>query len=233
MKNNIFVQTENFTQILELVNRMENDALSSEKLGLVYGNFGVGKTFAIEKVLNEKNGIMLTAQAHWSVKNVLQNILIEICEPTLGTTNDLFERVCDTFPSSGRGVIVIDEADFLIKNNHYQMIEVIRGIHDKIHIPILLVGMESLRARIQMRPHLYSRFPDANIVNVKPLGIKDIETLASFADVVIETDLVEHIAKTKANFREAKNVIKKCENICELQDLDSLDLRTFSKLHKG
>jgi len=233
MQNNIFIQTQNFTQIMELVNRMELDVLSSEKLGLIYGNFGVGKTFAIEKVLNEKNGIMLTAQAHWSAKNVLQNILAEICEPTLGTTNELFERVCNTFPSSGRGVIVIDEADFLIKNNHYQMIEAIRGIHDKISVPILLVGMESLRARIQMRPHLYSRFPDANIINVQALGMKDIETLASYADVLIEKDLIEHIAKTKANFREAKNIIKRCENICELQDLDSLDLRTFSKLSKG
>ena len=230
MQENIFIQTENYTQIMELVGKMDMDKESSEKLGLVYGNFGVGKTFAIEKVLFEKNGIMITAQAHWSAKNVLQNILTEICEPTLGTTNDLFERICKTFPSSGRGVIVVDEADFLIKNNAYAMIEALRGIHDKICIPILLVGMESLRARIQMRPHLYSRFPDANIINVQPLGKRDIESLASYADVVIAEDLVVHIAKTKANFREAKNIIKRCEELCELQDLDAIDLRTFTKL---
>lgn len=229
MKHNVFIQTTNYMQIMELINRMESDALSSEKLGLVYGNFGVGKTFAIEKVLHEKNGIMITAQAHWSAKNVLQNILAEIVEPIVGTTNDLFERLCNTFPSSGRGVIVIDEADFLIRQKNYAMIEAIRGIHDKIHVPVLLVGMESLRARIQMRPHLYSRFPDANIVNVQPLGLEDIRTLAIHADIVIEEDLIAHIAKTKANFREAKNVIKKCENICELQDLDSINLRTFTK----
>ena len=231
MKNNIFIQTANYMQIMELVNKMEADKHSSEKLGLVYGNFGVGKTFSIEKVLHDKNGIMLTAQAHWSAKNLLQNILSEIMEPTLGTTNDLFERVCSTFPSSGRGVIIIDEADFLIKNNNYAMIEAIRGIHDKIQIPILLVGMESLRARVQMRPHLYSRFPDANIINVQPLGLKDIETLATHADVVIEADLIEHIAKTKANFREAKNIIRRCEELCELQDLDAIDLRMFKKLN--
>lgn len=230
MKHNVFIQTTNYMQIMELINRMESDALSSEKLGLVYGNFGVGKTFAIEKVLHEKNGIMITAQAHWSAKNVLQNILAEIVEPIVGTTNDLFERLCNTFPSSGRGVIVIDEADFLIRQKNYAMIEAIRGIHDKIHVPVLLVGMESLRARIQMRPHLYSRFPDANIVNVQPLGLEDIRTLAMHADIVIEEDLIAHIAKTKANFREAKNVIKKCENICELQDLDSINLRTFTKI---
>jgi len=232
MKNNIFVQTQNYMQILELLNRMESDTLSSEKLGLVYGNFGVGKTFAIEKILNEKNGIMITAQAHWSAKNVLQNILYEIGEPTIGTVNALFERVCHTFPSSGRGVIVIDEADFLIRQHNYAMIEAIRGIHDKIHTPVLLVGMESLRARVQLRPHLYSRFPDANILNVQPLGLKDIESLASFSEVVIERDLVEYIAKTKANFREAKNIIKRCEGLCELQDLDAIGLRTFTKLNK-
>jgi len=231
MKQNIFIQTQNYTQIMELVGKMEADKYSSEKLGLIYGNFGVGKTFAIEKVLNDKNGIMLTAQAHWSVKNVLQNILREIVEPIHGTTNDLFERVCDTFPSSGRGVIIIDEADFLIKKNNYAMIEAIRGIHDKIAVPILLVGMESLRARIQMRPHLYSRFPDANIINVQPLGAKDIQTLASHAEVVIEEDLIIHIAKTKANFREAKNILRRCEELCEMQDLDAMDLRTFNKLH--
>ncbi len=230
MKQNIFIQTENYTQIMELVGKMEADKYSSEKLGLVYGNFGVGKTFAIEKVLHDKNGIMLTAQAHWSVKNVLQNILQEIVEPTHGTTNDLFERVCETFPASGRGVIIVDESDFLIRNNSYAMIEAIRGIHDKIAVPILLVGMESLRARVQMRPHLYSRFPDANILHVQPLGLKDIENLASCADVVIAPDLIAHIAKTKANFREAKNIIRRCEEMCELQGLDAMDLRTFHKL---
>ena len=233
MKENIFIQTQNYTQIMELVTRMERDRASSEKLGLVYGNFGVGKTFAIEKILREKNGIQITAQGHWSTKNVLQNILTEIMEPTVGSTNDLFERVCEKFPASGRGVIIVDEADFLIRNGGYGMIEALRGIHDKISIPILLVGMESLRARIQLRPHLYSRFPDANIIIVHPLGIEDISRLAGYSEVVIAEDLLEHIAKTKANFREAKNIIKRCEELCELQDLDSIDMRTFTKLTAG
>jgi len=57
-----FIQTENYRKVLQVLDQLkseEKEEFHSAKMALLYGSFGIGKTWSIEKVaINEPKNII-------------------------------------------------------------------------------------------------------------------------------------------------------------------------------
>ena len=52
-------------------------------------------------------------------------------------------------------MLIVDEIDYLIMES--KAVEILRDIHDKINIPVVLVRMTSANSRLKRFSHLYDR----------------------------------------------------------------------------
>lgn len=67
-----------------------------------------------------------------------------------------------------RQPLFIDEADRLVKKP--LLLDVVRFIHDKTRVPVILVGMEEICMKLQRHGQVWSRILPAGIVEFKPLS---------------------------------------------------------------
>lgn len=142
-------------------------------INLVIGEAGLGKTMAIKHYASTvENVVLIETEPTFSPKV----LLIELCNK-LGivpsrNNHDNIANIIEKLNGSDR-LVIIDEAELL----SYKCLEVIRRIHDKSGVGVVLAGMPRLRANLRGKrgeyKQLYSRIgfvcdladklPDADI----------------------------------------------------------------------
>lgn len=145
---------------------------TNERLLVLHGHAGYGKTTAAGYVANKKRGYRVECCSHWSRKSLLQGILHEMGIPAGNTLNDLFNLIVEQLAKSGRPLIV-DEADHLVRNS---TIELIRDIHDKSGAVVLLAGEEGLPKKLERWARVHSRVLE--FIPAQPADLSDVEHLA-------------------------------------------------------
>lgn len=148
-----FVQTATARNIMEVCSM----AHSMKDINLVIGDAGLGKTMAVKEYSNTiENVILIETEPTFSPKVML----VELCNK-LGITvsrsnHDNIAGIIDKLTGSDR-LLIIDEAELL----SYKCLEIIRRIHDKSGVGVVLVGMPRLRANLRGKrgeyKQLYSR----------------------------------------------------------------------------
>ena len=112
---------------------------------LIVGEAGLGKTMALkEYAARNSNVVMLEVDPTFSSKVLLAEI-----SNTLGLTvgrnnNAMMTAVIEKLKGSDR-LLIVDEAELLTLNS----LEILRRIHDKAGIGIVLAGMPRLRANLR------------------------------------------------------------------------------------
>lgn len=113
-------------------------------------------------------------------------------------------------------ILVVDEIDYLFSNRH--TIETLRDIHDKLSIPILLVGMELADKKLQKYGHINDRiFTKLRFEKLSKDDFKEIiETLSevNFCDKAIK-----YIANRNLQFRQVVKIIVKSEQLAQTNKL--------------
>ncbi|BBO75198.1 Mu-like prophage FluMu DNA transposition protein B [Desulfosarcina widdelii] len=115
-------------------------------IGVVYGAAGTGKTYTIRHYADSNPNVWLATMtaAHAGVSACLEEIALALdMRGAPGRSarllRDIYSRVRDT-----AGLLVVDEAQHLFP----AALEVIRSIHDAGGIGVVLVGNESVYARL-------------------------------------------------------------------------------------
>ena len=124
------------------------------KMALVYGTFGLGKSQTIMWWVTNNDAIYIRCNHNISPKWLLTEIVKELDEVPCYTSQRLFEQIEDKLKHNPK-ILVVDEIDYLFSNRH--TIETLRDIHDKLGIPILLVGMELADKKLQKYGHINDR----------------------------------------------------------------------------
>lgn len=118
----------------------------SPRFGLFYGPSGYGKSFAAAAIAANLGAAYVVAQSIWSQRTLLETIGRELGIIKLERTGPrLLGQIVDHLQADPVPLI-IDEMDHLVKK---QSVEIIRDIHDGARVPILMIGEESLPAKLK------------------------------------------------------------------------------------
>lgn len=158
--------------VLMAAMRRAIDSPTHERLLVLHGHAGYGKTTAAGYAANKLRGYRVECCSHWSRKALLAAILYEMGIPAGHSIAAMFDQAVEQLGKSGRPLI-IDEADHLVRNS---CIELVRDLHDKSGSVILLCGEEGLPKKLERWARVHSRVLE--FVPAQPADLADVDHLA-------------------------------------------------------
>ncbi|EAB6033854.1 AAA family ATPase [Salmonella enterica] len=148
-----FVSTPTASKGLEVLSYAH---LESE-ICVLFGAAGLGKTMILkEYARRDSNVIFIEADPGFTARTLLEELCSRLRLSKNGNIHALIEVCVEKLKDSGR-LLVIDEAELL----PYRALEVIRRLHDKAGIGVVLAGMPRLIVNLKGKrgeyAQLYSR----------------------------------------------------------------------------
>ena len=219
MKETAFTKTENVKKALKYIDMVRNrDVTRMVGLMLIYGIWGLGKTWFGERFAGEHGFIFLRLDATMREKDFLKILLSRINEQLgveeriQGTTHELLIKVRNKLNEHFEElpVIIIDEIDYAISRT--RLLGTIRDIADSTITTVIMLGMKDAYIDLQKK---HSYFFDRNLylLEFKSLSEKDVRnSIKDVSEVVIsEKNIEAMIGKTEGNFRKVIKMVNYAE----------------------
>lgn len=148
-----FVRTYTASRCLEAITLAHLDS----DINVIYGDAGMGKTLIMRQYAAENPGaILLETDPGYTARVVLEELCATLGLNRRGNMHELSDAIISALRDSGR-ILLIDEAE----NLPLRALEVIRRIHDKAGIGVVLAGMPRLIINLKGKrgelKQLYSR----------------------------------------------------------------------------
>lgn len=222
----IFVKTNNVKNFIGLVENLQNKPKNIPKMGLVYGEPGLGKSQTALWLACKYDGVYLRASNLMTGRWLLEELVKELDEIPRYLTSDNFNLVVKKLKQKPQ-IIFIDEIDYLM--NNYKTIETLRDIHDETDCPIIFVGMGLAHRKLERYKHLFDRFSE--IVKFETFGANDLKQIFDqLAEVKLPPDAIEYIQKKFNRFRQIVQLIDKLEIIAKENNLDKVTMEVISQI---
>ena len=216
--NKIFVKTQNVKNFIGLVENLINKPQNIPKMGLVYGEPGLGKSQTALWLACKYDGIYLRATNLMTGRWLLEELVKELNQIPRYLTSDNFNLVVKKLKQNQQ-IIFIDEIDYLM--NNYKSIETLRDIHDETGCPIIFIGMGLVHRKLERYKHLYDRFSE--ILKFECFEVKDISQIISqLSEVPFTPDSIEYIHKKYNRFRQIVQLINQIETIAKDNNLTEI-----------
>lgn len=216
----VFVKTNNVKRFITMMNNLQNRAEGVPGMGLVYGEPGLGKTQAIKWWAFKNDAILIRCNQMMSARWLLKEILDYMSEIKPYSISDSFDEVIRNLILTPR-VLIVDEVDYLAMDKN-KSIEILRDIHDKTNVPVVLVGMTNAHSRLKKFSHLYDRLSE--IVKFERFSKADIKTIVEELSEIELTDCaIKYIYSNLNRFRQIVKVINRAETIAKANGLSSID----------
>lgn len=219
-----FIETQNYIKLVEAFSNLRSLPETAPRMGLAYGNFGLGKSMGFERIAVKENAILLRATQTWSKSSLLIKLCTELGLDTKGHSPAMYERVREAFILDPR-IVIIDEVDALLKAEKVPVLELLRDLHDETQIIIFFIGMEEANAKFKRYRHYYSRIVE--LVKFEGIVLKDIVSYCALSKVKIEDDLIEYFVKRYPNLRQIKVLLLRLENWSEMNGMEVVGLDSF------
>ncbi len=205
--NKIFVKTQNVRNFIGLVENLINKPKNIPKMGLVYGDPGLGKSQTAIWLACKYDGIYLRASNLITGRWLLEEIVKELDEIPRFLTSDNFNIVVKKLKQNQQ-VIFIDEIDYLM--NNYKTIETLRDIHDETGCSIIFIGMGLAHRKLERYKHLYDRFSE--ILKFETFGVNDLSQIINqLSEISFTPDAIEYIHTKYNRFRQIVQLINQME----------------------
>jgi DNA transposition AAA+ family ATPase len=211
-----FVHTRTAKRILEFLHMAHIDG----EIQVLYGEAGLGKTKALREYASQHPDVIFIESDPCYTSRV---ILDEICQRlginTSGNMHELTSAIVNKLRDSGR-LLIIDEAELL----PYRALEILRRIHDKTGIGMVLAGMPRLIINLKGKrgefKQLYSRVGFAmNLGTVLPRTdiIELSEALIPGYGEILADVLV---TESRGNGRRLSKLLRRTNRMCRLNDME-------------
>ena len=225
----VFVKTKNVKGFINLIHNLKNKPDNISKIGLVYGNAGLGKTKTALYLSIQFDTIYVRATNKMTTKWLLEEIVKELDEIPRFYTADIF-RQCVNALKTNSPIIIVDEIDYLLVD--FRMIETLRDLHDETGIPIILVGMQLAKHKLKKHNHLFDRISE--IYNFKEFEYSDIKQITEeLSEVDIKKDAVHIIHNKAKSFRKIVEMIDMFEKVAQANGLTEIDEKVALELLNG
>lgn len=216
--NKIFVKTQNVKNFIGLVENLQNKPKNIPKMGLVYGEPGLGKSQTALWLACKYDGIYLRASNLMTGRWLLEEIVKELDEIPRFLTSDNFNLVVKKLKQEPK-IIFIDEIDYLM--NNYKSIETLRDIHDETNCPIIFIGMGLAHRKFERYKHLYDRFSE--ILKFETFGVNDLSQIVNqLSEVPFTSDSIEYIHTKYNRFRQIVQLINQIEIFAKDNNLSEI-----------
>ena len=216
--NKTFVKTTNVKNFIGLVENLQNKPKNIPKMGLVYGEPGLGKSQTALWLACKYDGIYLRASNLMTGRWLLEEMVKELDEIPRFLTSDNFNIVVKKLKQNPQ-VIFIDEIDYLM--NNYKTIETLRDIHDETNCPIIFIGMGLAHRKLERYKHLYDRFSE--ILKFETFGVNDLsQIISNLSEVPFTPDAIEYIHTKYNGFRQIVQLINQIETIAKGNNLKEI-----------
>lgn len=216
--NRIFVKTTNVKNFIGLVENLLNKPKNIPKMGLIYGEPGLGKSQTALWLACKYDAIYLRATNLMTGRWLLEEIAKEMDEIPRYLTSDNFNLIVQKLKQKPQ-LIIVDEIDYLM--NNLKTIEILRDIHDETDCPIIFVGMGLAHKKLEKYKHLYDRFSE--IVKFETFGVNDLSQIVSqLSEVTFTPDAVEYIHTKYNRFRQIVQLINQMETFAKDNNLTEI-----------
>ena len=222
----IFVKTNNVRNFIGLVENLQNRPKNIPKMGLVYGEPGLGKSQTALWLACKYDGIYIRASNLMTSRWLVEEIVREMDELPRYLTSDNFNVVISKLSQKPK-IIFVDEIDYLM--NNYKSVETLRDIHDKTDCPIVFVGMGLAHRKLERYKHLYDRFSE--IVKFETFGVEDLSQIFSqLSEIPFTPDSIEYIHKKYNRFRQIVQLINQMEIFAKDNNLTEINLEVIQHI---
>lgn len=216
--NRIFVKTTNVKNFIGLVENLLNKPKNITKMGLIYGEPGLGKSQTALWLACKYDAIYLRATNLMTGRWLLEEIVKEMDEIPRYLTSDNFNLIVQELKQKPQ-LIIVDEIDYLM--NNLKTIEILRDIHDETNCPIIFVGMGLAHKKLERYKHLFDRFSE--IVKFETFGVNDLSQIVSqLSEVTFTPDAVEYIHTKYNRFRQIVQLINQMETFAKDNNLTEI-----------
>ncbi|ECN1279258.1 AAA family ATPase [Salmonella enterica subsp. enterica serovar Typhimurium] len=186
---------------------------------VLYGAAGLGKTMVLrEYAARNRDAVLIEADPGYTARTLLEELCRQLGVKVRGNIHELIDACVRELRDSGR-LLMVDEAELL----PYRALEVLRRLHDKAGIGIVLAGMPRLLINLKGRrgefAQLYSRVALA-------LNLGDTLTRDDFQQIA--TDLIPEAAspeisdalyaRSLGNARRLFKLARGVYRICDISD---------------
>lgn len=226
LMHKLFVKTRNVKNFIGLMNNLIDKSNEVPKMGLIYGDPGLGKTQTAVWWATKNDAVYVRAQNKMTCRWLLEKIVYELGESPSRKMADLIEQ-CITHLRLKPQVIIIDEVDYLI--NRHRIVETLRDLHDLTGVPIVLIGMQEAKTKLGKYRHLYDRISE--IIEFKPFSKDDLDVIVEELSEIKITDEAKEIFFEKTNrFRQVIKGISLLENLAKTNGLNKIDVKQVKGL---
>jgi DNA transposition AAA+ family ATPase/Fe-S-cluster formation regulator IscX/YfhJ len=224
--NKTFVKTQNVKNFIGLVENLQNKPKNIPKMGLVYGEPGLGKSQTALWLACKYDGIYLRASNLMTGRWLLEELVKELDEIPRYLTSDNFNLVVKKLNAEPK-IIFIDEIDYLM--NNYKTIETLRDIHDETGCPIIFIGMGLAHRKLERYKHLYDRFSE--ILKFEIFGVNDLKQIFDqLSEIKVDTNSIEYIYPKYNRFRQIVQLINQLENFAKDNNLVEINMEVISQI---
>jgi DNA transposition AAA+ family ATPase len=224
--NKIFVKTTNVKNFIGLVENLVNKPKKIPRMGLVYGEPGLGKSQTALWLACKYDAIYLRATNLMTGRWLLEELVKELDEIPRYLTSDNFNLVVKKLKQEPK-IIFIDEIDYLM--NNYKSIETLRDIHDETGCPIIFIGMSLAHRKLERYKHLYDRFSE--ILKFETFGINDLSQIINqLSEIPFTSDSIEYIHKKYNRFRQIVQLINQLETFAKDNNLAEINLEVINQI---
>ncbi len=224
--NKIFVKTQNVKNFIGLVENLINKPKNIPKMGLVYGEPGLGKSQTALWLACKYDGIYLRASNLMTGRWLLEEMVKELDEIPRFLTLDNFNIVVKKLKQNPQ-LIFIDEIDYLM--NNYKTIETLRDIYDETGCPIVFIGMGLAHRKLERYKHLYDRFSE--ILKFETFGVNDLSQIINqLSEISFTSDSIEYIHTKYNRFRQIVQLINQMETFAKDNNLTEINMEVISQI---
>ncbi|KQI67979.1 hypothetical protein AN189_12950 [Loktanella sp. 3ANDIMAR09] len=202
---NSFVQTKNWQRFQDGLRGLNTRGAEECRLVVIDGKPGLGKTTILSRWAVQERCVYLRAKSEWTPYWLLGEILTECQEALPHGQEKRMNAVLATLSRQAQSAdmakrqfaVVIDEADHVAKKA--SMVELIRDITDLAAVPVILVGMGTIRDQLKRFPQVSSRV--SRYVGFRPADVDDVRRfLNERCRVKIADDLVYFVHKATGGY---------------------------------
>ena len=223
----VFVKTRNVKNFIDLTNKLIDKTNDVPKMGLIYGDPGLGKSQTAIWWAGQNDAVYIRAQNKMTSRWLLEKIIEELGEAPSKKISDMMKQ-CIAHLRLKPQVIIVDEVDYLI--NSLKIVETLRDLHDLTGVPIVLIGMQEAKNKLGKYRHLYDRISE--IVEFKPFSKEDADIIIDELSEIKITDEAKEIIFERINrFRQLIKCISGIENLAKTNGLKTIEAKHVKGLY--
>lgn len=224
-----FVKTKNVNGFIDLILKLQNKPENISKIGLIYGNAGLGKTKTALYLSFKYNAVYVRAVNSMTPKWLLTELAKELEEIPRSYTSDIFTQCVSALKTKPQ-MIIVDEIDYLLKD--FRTIETLRDLHDETGVPVILIGMQLSKHKLKKHTHLFDRISE--IFNFTEFDYEDIKQITEeISEVEITKEAVRLIYEKAKSFRKIVQTIYFFEKVAQANGLSKIDEKTAGEIFKN